>query len=402
MRGAEGGQAAVSRAERRYGGGTDPVLRARLGPWLAKRLGPGVRDVRVGEPRTPGAGQSSDILVFDAEWEQNGIPRGESFVMKRQPPADRIFLEADVLDEYRTLRALAGTGVPVPKVIGAEEDPAVLGARFFVMARVPGTVPTGKPSIHTAGWLPTLTAAERHHVWGSALDAMAAVHRTDWRHALTFLPGADEALEPDRGTAGRTLLAAHVGRLGHWYRWATKGRSFPVTDAAWEYLRARLSEVRGSEPVLLWGDARPGNMIFGADLSAAAVIDWEVAAIGPAEIDVAHWLVFDEFATSEGVARLPGFPGREEILDRYTRVAGRTPLCLDYFEVLQSFFLAITLIRQADLGVRAGRFPAGTDMGRGNAVTQSLARRLGLPVPELSSDYLRHRTPAGPAGPALS
>ncbi|MFJ8749054.1 phosphotransferase family protein [Streptomyces sp. NPDC102441] len=387
MRGAEDGQA-------------DPVLRARLGPWLAERLGPGVRDVRVGEPRPPGAGQSSDILVFDAEWEQDGIPRNGAFVMKRQPPSDRIFLEADVLDEYRILRALAGTGVPVPKVIGAEEDPAVLGARFFVMARVPGTVPTGKPSIHTAGWLPTLTAAERHHVWGSALDAMAAVHRTDWRPALTFLPGADEALEkgePDRGAVGRRVLAAHVGRLGHWYRWATEGRSFPVTDAAWEYLRSRLSEVRGSEPVLLWGDARPGNMIFGADLSAVAVIDWEVAAIGPAEIDVAHWLVFDEFATPEGAARLPGFPGREAIIDRYTRLAGRTPLCLDYFEVLQSFFLATTLIRQADLGVRAGRFPAGTDMGRGNAVTRSLARRLGLPVPELSPDYLRHRAPPGAA-----
>ncbi|MFF1834810.1 phosphotransferase family protein [Streptomyces sp. NPDC058231] len=354
----------------------------------------------MGESRLPGAGQSGDILIFDVKWEQTEIPREDAFVMKRQPPSDGIFLEADVLDEYRTLRALAGTGVPVPKVIGAEEDPAVLGARFFVMARVPGTVPTGKPSIHTAGWLPTLTAAERHHVWGSALDALAAVHRTDWRNALTFLPGADEALqagEPGHRAAGRRALAAHVGRLGRWYRWATQGRPFPVTDAAWEYLQARLPEVRGSEPVLLWGDARPGNMIFGADLSAAAVIDWEVAAIGPAEIDVAHWLVFDEFATPEGVARLPGFPGREEILDRYARVSGRTPYCLDYFEVLQSFFLATTLIRQADLGVSAGRFPAGTDMGRGNAVTRSLARRLGLPVPELSPDYLRHRTPSGPA-----
>ncbi|MFE2985717.1 phosphotransferase family protein [Streptomyces sp. NPDC059262] len=377
-----------------------PLPLARLGQWLAPRLGPGVSDVRVGEPGPPDAGQSSDTLVFDAQWLKDEKRCHGGFVMKRQPPTDRIFLDADVLDEYRTLRALAGTGVPVPAMIGAEEDPAVLGARLFVMARVPGTVPTGKPSIHTAGWLPTLTAAERRIVWSSALDALVAVHRTDWRGALTFLPGADEALGAGKsgpGAAGQALLTAHVGRLGRWYRWATAGRSFPVTDAAWEYLRAGLPDVRGSEPVLLWGDARPGNMIFGADLSAAAVIDWEVAAIGPAEIDVAHWLVFDEFATSSGVPRLPGFPGREAILDHYGRVAGRTPQCLDYFEVLQAFFLATTLIRQADLGVRAGRFPAGTDMGRGNAITQSLARRLGLPVPELSADYLRHRTPHGSA-----
>jgi hypothetical protein len=58
---------------------------------------------------------------------------------------------------------------------------------------------------------------------------------------------------------------------------------------------------------------------------------------------------------------------------------------------VQSFFLATTLIRQADARVQRGQLPAGTRMGHDNTVTQMLARRLGLPVPELSADYLLHR-----------
>jgi hypothetical protein len=41
--------------------------------------------------------------------------------------------------------------------------------------------------------------------------------------------------------------------------------------------------------------------------------------------------------------------------------------------------------------VRSGKFAEGTRMGHANLLTQMLARRLGLPVPELSEDYLRHR-----------
>src|SRR5690606_15512331 len=67
----------------------------------------------------------------------------------------------------------------------------------------------------------------------------------------------------------------------------------------------------------------------------------------------------------------------------------------------QVFFLATTLIRQADAKIRAGLLPEGSRMGHGNALTQMLARRLGLPVPELAEDYLAHRQ--GRAGqPATS
>ena len=53
--------------------------------------------------------------------------------------------------------------------------------------------------------------------------------------------------------------------------------------------------------------------------------------------------------------------------------------------------MATTLIRQADAARRARLAPPDTRMGHDNTVTQMLARRLGLPVPELSPDYVAHR-----------
>jgi aminoglycoside phosphotransferase (APT) family kinase protein len=136
-----------------------------------------------------------------------------------------------------------------------------------------------------------------------------------------------------------------------------------------------------------------GNMMFDeTSLAVSAVLDWECATIGPAGVDVAHWLVFDEFATSAaGVDRLAGYPERTEMINRYEAVSGRTVDDLAYFEILQCLFLATTLIRQADAAVRAGRLRPETRMGQDNTVTQMLARRLGLPVPELAADYVAHR-----------
>ncbi|WP_019546632.1 phosphotransferase family protein [Streptomyces sulphureus] len=370
------------------------AARPRLAQWLGERLGAlhgtRVTEVALGEFAVPAVGQSSDTVFFSAEWREEGRRESGQFVMKRRPDGDRIFLDADVLDEHRVLAALQETpGVPVPPLIGAYDGPEVLGTGFFVMARVPGTIPAGKPSIHTAGWLPTLAPRQRERLWRSALDALVAVHRTDWRRSHAFLAGEQ---------AGAGGLERHLERFGRWYRWARAGRSFPVTDAAWRYLVDNRHRVPSSEPVLLWGDARPGNMIFDSELSVAAVIDWEVAGVGPPEVDVAHWLVFDELATPPGVARLPGVPDRADTLAYYAQRTGRTLHALEYFEVLQGLFVATTLIRQADLAVAAGRLVRGTRMGHDNTMTQGLARRLGLPVPELSADYLKHRTPAGPAG----
>jgi aminoglycoside phosphotransferase (APT) family kinase protein len=262
------------------------------------------------------------------------------------------------------------------------------------MAHVAGTVPFGKPSIHAVGWLPTLTPAERQRLWHSAMDCLVAVHDVDWRRTHAFLAGEGER---------EVGLHAHLDRLRSWYRWTTRGRRFPMTDAALDYVFSRLNHVREGDPVMVWGDARIGNMIFGDDFTVAAAIDWEVASIGPRGIDVAHWLFFDEFLTAaSGVERLAGMPDRATTLAEYEARSGRSIDDLEYYEVLQLLFMATTLIRQADIRVAQGRLAEGTRMGHDNTVTQMLARRLGLPVPELAPDYLAHRQVVGAPSPGGS
>jgi aminoglycoside phosphotransferase (APT) family kinase protein len=217
-----------------------------------------------------------------------------------------------------------------------------------------------------------------------------------WRASHAFLaPGDSPADDAESG------LAAYLGYMAEWYHWTAAGRVYPVTDAALAYLLEHAPGATTAPPVLAWGDARPGNIIFDPRRCVpAALIDWEVATIAPPEADIAHWLVFDDFATTAaGVERLPGYATRDEIIGRYEAASGRRLGDVGYFEIVQSFFLATTLIRQADARVKRGELPAGTRMGHDNTLTQMLARRLGLPVPELSADYLSHRSGRRPPQP---
>jgi len=361
----------------------DPLgeLRAPLAAWLTERL---AADAEISEVERPSVGQSNDTMLFTATWTRASYRHRERLVLRRQAMANQIFREPDVIREARVLQGLAsGSRVPVPEVRWCETDAAVLGAPFFVMAEVPGRVPAGRPSIHAVGWLPTLTARERDRLWTSAMETLVAVHDVDWQRSHGFLFGEDREA---------ATLDAHVDRLAEWYAWSTAGREYPVTDAALAFLVDHRATVRVGRPGLVWGDARVGNMIFGDEHTVVAAIDWEVASIGPPAIDVAHWLFFDDFAThAAGIEPLPGWPDRATTVARYESLSGRALDDLEFFELMEEFFMATTLIRQADGRVARALAPADTRMGHDNTVTQMLARRLGLPVPELSPDYTAHR-----------
>jgi aminoglycoside phosphotransferase (APT) family kinase protein len=356
--------------------------------WMAARLsepaGPPVTDLQLAFADTPEHGQSNATVLFSADWSRDGVRHEGRYVVRLQSADNQIFPDPDVLREFRVLEALRAIGtVPVPRVFWSEDDPAWLGQPFFVMEQVDGIVANDKPSIHAVGWLAELREEQRTQAWRSAMDALIAIHAVDWRRSHGFLVG----------TAGVGMTVAdHVERLTSWYRWATAGRAFPVTDAALEHLRDRRADVGRSEPVLLWGDARTGNIIFAEDCSVAAVIDWEFASIGPPEIDLGWWLMMDEYLTvASGIERLAGFPDEAATIGYYEARRGHALADLDYYRLLGALTMATTLIRIADIGVAKGRFPAGTRIGQGNIPAQMIARQLGLPVPELDPEERARR-----------
>lgn len=355
-----------------------------LGRWLEAQLrvdGLDARDVVCELSGPVPTGNSNVTMPFTATW-SGGDAGSLGLVLRMQVPTNQIFLDADVLREYRVLAGLVGElDVPAPVPRWAEDDPGVLGHPFFVMERANGTVPTGSPSIHANGWLAERTPSERHTAWESSLRALAAISRVDWRSVTPFL--AD-------GAHG-TTLGSRLDHAAEWYHWAAAGRTYPVTEAALAHLRANVP-VDPGPPVLVWGDARMGNLMFGHDHRVTAVLDWELASIGPAGIDLGWWLAFDEFTTrAHGIEPLPGYPDRDATISRYEALTGRNVGDPRWYEIYCAWVLTVTVIRMADIGVAAGRLPADNKMGEGNLTAQMLARWLDLPVPELDPHYAARR-----------
>lgn len=356
--------------------------RARFGEWLSKH--PAFKTgLDTFAPLS--GGQSSTLFRFTCTG-QSG-----AFVVRMEPRDRQIFLAPDIVREFRIAEGLAKTDVPVAQPVAVETDSAILGAPFMVMTEAQGRAPLGRPSMHIDGLLPELSESQRRQVAQAGLDALASIHAADWRRIHPFMTAE---LGAARG------LDRYLDHLSRWYEWTVQGRAFAQTDAALDYLKNERAGLADSPDVLLWGDARPGNILFAVDQSVAAVLDWEAALIGPRGIDLGYWLMMDRFhAEAIGVARLPGWPDEAGAIVHYCTKAGIEVADLDYFIVMAAFFMATTIIRAADMGIDSGKFACGTRFGHDNTATQIIAQQLGLPIPPLSPDFIAHRgLPPGSKG----
>jgi aminoglycoside phosphotransferase (APT) family kinase protein len=353
-------------------------LRSHLSRYLRALDTVDVEHIEIGELERPLGGQSNETILFDVRWSDGSMAGKIGLVVRLQPDRNQMFLEADVLKEGRLLEDLRDrTDIPVPDVLVVEEDPEILGRPFFLMSRVDGHVPGGRPSIHRDPWLVSLGRPQRRKVSLNALAALANVHGVDWHGLRNF-----KSHDPEQG------LARELDHLDRWYRWASHGRRFGIIEAGLRCVTD--SSPPTDEVVMLWGDARPGNIIFADDLSVAAVIDWEMASVGSRSQDVGWWLMMDEFAEhgAEG-DMLEGLPTREELARRYTSMTGVKLRDLEYFVLLASLRLAITLIPAADSLMERKIIPTESRFAYDNVPTRMVARHLGITEPELSPDYRR-------------
>ncbi|MCA1726730.1 MAG: phosphotransferase family protein, partial [Actinobacteria bacterium] len=254
-----------------------PELRERLSAWLAEHLGP---DVELSGFDSPAfSGFSNETLLLDATWTERGETRTRGLAVRLEPGQHQVFTDTLFDTQVRVMSALGATVVPVPEVLWSEPDTNVLGAAFFVMARLEGRVPPDNPPYHVAGWLHEVSPEMRTKVWLNGLDAMASIHRLDPHWAgLSFLPVID---------ANAQLL-----RDRDYAAWVLEGREYPLLDEAF----ARLEAAVPSHDVTLavvWGDARIGNMMFDAAGDVVAVMDWEMVSLGNPIADLAWFLLLD-------------------------------------------------------------------------------------------------------------
>jgi aminoglycoside phosphotransferase (APT) family kinase protein len=349
------------------------VVRQRVQRWLAARL-PDARGVEVSPLRIPlGTGNSAETAFIDVRFMQDGVWRERKFVLRRQYEGSDLFLGANLELPFRMMEALARHPlIRTPRVLGVELDRSILGSPFLIMEAIPGRVVPQTPNYNLEGWVADLTPAHRREHWLHALAAMAELHKLDWRSGFEFLHDAK------RGAPG---LDSYLHWVRDWYQWARRDREQPVADAALEYLFA--NQPRNSEICVLWGDATPGNTIFAHDRSVAGLIDFEMATLGPREIDLSWWIFFDDFyGPAFGIERLAGLPTREETIAYYERASGHEIQNMDYFLLLARFRMNIVGIRWVDRLVESGRLAPGTDAMTHNVITKMMALQLGLPVPE--------------------
>jgi aminoglycoside phosphotransferase (APT) family kinase protein len=224
------------------------------------------------------------------------------------------------------------------------------------------------PSWHQKGWVFELGEAGQGRLHDAGLEALVGLHAID-----TSSPEVDFL-----GTAGEgTQLERYVAHLATWKEWCRPVIRYDadVNNAALAYVTTETPE--DDRRSVMWGDARVGNIIFADDLSVAAMLDWEGAALGPPELDVTWWVMFDEFlCETQGLQRLPGVPDRRGTFDRYEAISATTLRHVVYYEVLAGLQLALINSRLADLLISTGKVPESLGSSFVTRVTGMIRRDL--------------------------
>lgn len=348
---------------------TSPERLALLLGWLSDAVG--ATDLRlVEEPRPASNGSSNETAMLRCAWTgPDGTPVERGFVARTAPRAEGIFLSYDLGKQYLTMAALAGTDVPVPRLVG-HAGAEVLGEDFYVMEAAPGEAPPDLPPYTVTGWLLDADPADQRRAHDRTLELLARIHRLD-------IGGLDlDVLAPAPGRRG---LDDQLDETGRWYRWAAGDRPQPTMAAVLAWLR---DHTPTDIPVegLNWGDARFGNVLY-EDFEPVCVLDWEMAGIGPAEVDMGWWFFMNRYYTEgTGVPPLPGFPDGAEARAHYEAALGRPLTDSLFYEVLAAFRFGIVFIRAASLMRAADPADAGS-FERVNPVTSMLAATLDLPDP---------------------
>lgn len=325
-------------------------LRDRLAAWLPSRLAPeGHRDFSLSAFASPDAGYSGTTAFFTASWTDGGRPTRQDLVLRLQSQVHQVFVAPDAVRQADVMRRLGRhPGVPTPGVVLSEADPAVLGAPFYLMARVEGRVPSDVPSWHKRGWTTELTPTQRALMYDNALRSLVAVHAVGEADDLAFLRGPDAATD-------KTALERYVDDLLAWHAWCADDLRVGAAP-----IRRALDVLVDTRPEtdaegVVWGDARVGNICFADDLSVAAVFDWEGATTGPPDIDVGWWLMFERYLCEAlGFTRQAGTPDDEAILRRYEELGGKLTGDISYYRLLAAVVLALITNRLAVLLTRDG------------------------------------------------
>jgi aminoglycoside phosphotransferase (APT) family kinase protein len=338
----------------------DAATTLRFTRWFSKRVGADVSIERASTPGT-GGGWSNETLILD-------LTRLGRVVVRLRPDGPSMFRTYELAREYTILETLSALGRPkVPKPLAFDPHGEVAGRPLFVMSYVPGRVPSDdRPSFAEAGWLFEASFEEQRTFYISLLAAIAEVHAVDWRSRLASL-----------ARAGDPTLRAEIDWLRTLHRWGAGSDRHATIERGFERLAHSLP--LSSSPCLLWGDARPANVVESAFMPAA-LLDWELASIGPPELDIAWFLEMNRMRMAG--APLPGFLPDDETVACYQRLSGRKLADLTWYRQYAALRMAVLMERHLRVAIARGALRKGHRLLKDNVALRRVEALLDDEKPE--------------------
>ena len=327
-----------------------------MSQWLSTVMPGGTAPEVTVESGIDSNGMSSETIILTGRWTEEGQAVEQKWVARVAPAtADVPVFPSYRLDHQFDVIRMVGelTDVPVPRVRWIDDTGAVLGTPFFLMDHVDGIVPPDvMPYTFGDNWFADAPEERQRELQDATIDVLAKLHAIpDADKTFGFLTEVDPP--------GPNPLRRHFGWLKDWYAFSVPdiGPS-PLVERALGWLEDNFpTDVAASESVLAWGDSRIGNVLY-EDFRPVAVLDWEMATVGPRELDVA-WIIFAHMVFQElaGMAGMPGLPDvmrEEDVKATYERLTGTSLGDLKWFYVYSGVIWCCVFMRTGARRVRFG------------------------------------------------
>lgn len=288
---------------------------------LRRRLG---SEVEIAALRRYPVGYSWLTYGFEAHWKSAQGPQQRALILRLGPPHG-LFAPYQARPQFVMLQALKDSEVPVPGVHWYSDDADEFGAPFFICDKVAGRAPVM--------WGETFSDTQRRALGEQFVDALAALHRYDWRgSAIETLETAPQVHDTARREVERWELA-----LRGWQR-----RRIPMAESVLAWLRERAPPAPRIS--IVHGDYRIGNFLAdftGDTASITAILDWELAHLGDPHEDIGYMC---QRTFRPGTPLICTLIEREALYERYAARSGiaLSRSAVHFYEVLGLFkFYAI-------------------------------------------------------------
>ncbi|HEX2592424.1 MAG TPA: phosphotransferase family protein [Rhizomicrobium sp.] len=328
---------------------------AKLAAYLAREIDDFGSNMLVEQIR---GGASNPTFRLTTE-NSGGLKR---YVLRKKPPGQLLASAHQVDREYRVMKALGQTDVPVPRMRHLCNDDSIIGTAFYVMDYLEGR-------IFRDATLPDLTPAERTAVYDELNATLAKLHKVD------YLAVGLEGFGKPGGYFER-----QVSRWIKQYRGA-ESEHIPAMEELIETLPKLIP--KDDSVAIAHGDYRLENMMFHpTEPKLIAVLDWELCTIGHPLADIAYngflwhstnpgWgsLVGVDFAAT-------GIPTEAAYREAYCRRTGRDGIPHWYFYVAFGAFRLASIGQGVYRRVLAGVAPS--DRPAINGTPQLAEQALGI------------------------